>query len=692
MQDEVFNIAQTYPWASEYTANALAEELDGNAQTRMYIAGLFTQSVSKTAYTDLLQDFKKLASAKSKEKTADDAFYDSLKGATKSLSMSNVDGLGSIANFATEMGKAADELGVATTAAGWIDRATKNSNRVFRGLGSMASGATRFAGSALGVGTGISAFAATFINAQDKLIKNMIDIGLADSNVSNMTQLRRDAASLGMGFDEYSKMLQVSANITASTGETAIEGAIELGKITRAIANDKNVNMFGMRTSEVSTTIASLAEQLYNSNQISSLDNTAKDKIIDVFKTTQSIALALATTTGINRKEMLAQLEQMRTDEELKTTFAIEQENYIKEYGQESFNNFKESTETYLAFLASTMGQDSPIYAATEATLKAAAHDISYDREILNNMTDEMRLLLQEIGPDTFQMFVDQTNNILSGKTTAEQAVVDGSELLNSIATAGQTRRRLFSYDPLTQAANATMTRAQLTLDSARDITLPKLQQMIDGSIENTQFADDSIKTIDNMSIAMMTTLEAMLPGLDTMDATLDAAYYAGEVASGIIRFVMETVGYQDYGNTLGEIEKRVDEIVPTDMVLYEVGTEEYNAAPAGMRSTPNGPITATSFSAYQAATSTMLTTQQIKTSTSNTLQERLGQLQETLTDLNERTESGLNNPNSRARTSLSDARKKQLMHMERLVEEQIARITEQLSDMSQSEAMEGAN
>ena len=268
MQDEIFNISQTYPWASEYTANALANELDGNAQTRMYIAGLFAKSVSKTAYVDLLQDFKKLASARAKEARADDALIDSLKGANKTMTASNVDGLGAIAGFATEVSKAADELNIANNAADWIQKGTRSRNRFLRGLSAVGAGATRFAGSALGTATGISAFAATFINAQDKLIKTMIDIGLADSNVHNMTLLRSDAARLGMGFNEYSKLLQISANITASTGETAITGAIQLGEMTYRIANDKEVNKFGMRTSEVATTIASLAEQLYKSNQI----------------------------------------------------------------------------------------------------------------------------------------------------------------------------------------------------------------------------------------------------------------------------------------------------------------------------------------------------------------------------------------------------------------------------------------
>ena len=692
MQDEIFNIAQTYPWASEYTADALATELDGNAQTRMYIAGLFASSVSKTAYTDLLQDFKKLASARAKEARADDALIDSLKSANKSMTASNVDGLGAIAGFATEIGKAADELNIANNAADWMELGKKSKYRFIRGASGMGAGATRFAGSALGTATGISAFAATFINAQDKLIKTMIDIGLADANVHNMTLLRSDASRLGMGFDEYSKMLQVSANITASTGETAITGAIQLGEMTYRIANDKEVNKFGMRTSEVATTIASLAEQLYKSNQISTLDTRAKEKIIDVFKTTQGIALALATSTGVNRKEMLAQLEQVRTDQELNATFVIERENYINQYSEESFNNFKQSTETYLAYMAATLGQDSPLYAATEATMKAAAYDISYDREILNNMTDEMRLLLQEMGPDVFQMFVKQTNDILSGKTTAEQAVVDGSLLLGAIADAGETRRRMFSYDPLTQAANATMTRAQLTLDNARNITLPQLEAAMKDSQAGVEFADDAIKTVDNMAIAMMTTLESILPGLDTMDATLDAAYWTAETASGIIKFVMEAAGYQDFGNTLQQIEDSANKVVPMDMVLYEVGSEEYNNAPASMRITPNGPITAMSVAAWQSATANMLTRQQIKTSSSDELQGRMSQLQDTLADIKERTESGLNNPNSRNRTRLSESRKQQLMMMERLVEEQIARITEQLSGMAQSEAVEGAN
>ena len=67
---------------------------------------------------------------------------------------------------------------------------------------------------------------------------------------------------------------------------------------------------------------------MYKSNTISSLDRDAQDKIVQVFTTTQNIALGLVIVTGENRSKLLQQLERVQEDL-TNTSFAIAQNKYV---------------------------------------------------------------------------------------------------------------------------------------------------------------------------------------------------------------------------------------------------------------------------------------------------------------------------------------------------------------------------
>ena len=683
MQQEILQVYQQFPWASEATADRIAASVNDGGQTRMRMNGLFAMSFSKTAYANLIRSFKRNKLQKNKEIRSEKEFMNNLSRASKRLTSNGIDGLGSIADLTTSLKQATEELDLSNRAGNWLRDLTKNRGKALRGAGLIAGGAIKFGGSAAGVAIGVSGFAAQFINAQDKLIKTMIDIGLADGNMEGMTQLRRDSASLGLGMDEFTKVLKASSNIVAGSGDTALDGAQKLSNLIITMSRDPSVNKFGMRTSDLASQVSILAEALYNSNQISNLDPRAQLKIVEVFETTQAIALGLAATTGLNRKEMLSAMEEIRTDRDLQATFRIEQDKYVQKHGQDAFDNFKNGTETFLAYLKSTMGESSPFYQAAKSSIDAAAYDINYDRTILNNLTDEMHGMLMEMGPETFRTFTDSVDKILQGGTDAQGAVVDASRVLGAIADANKNRRRPFSFDAITQTTNMVMSQSSTILDQARNITLEDLRKSIDESISGVEFADDAIKTVDQIAIAMTQTLEAMLPGFDTLDSILDATFQAGNVAMGVIRFVGEVAGFNDYGLTQSNLEDLMENAPPRDVVVFKPGTPEYNAQPASMRITPNGPITALSMAAFMSTTQNMLSQQQINNSSSEIISGRLEQLQETLVDFQNKS----NNEDNR----YAEEQIAQYKVSERLIEEQIQRLTARLANLQSREQAEGA-
>ena len=685
---EIYDIYSEYPWASELTATRMAEATSNAPQTRARIAGLFASSTSSGAYKSLLNSFKNEESTARKKKISQEKVNDAIDNTTKAV-FQNYDGLGAFANLIEKTTDAASELGLGQRAEGVMEGLQRSKNRVFRGLGVLGEGTVKFAGSAMGVAAGLSGFAAAFINGQDKLIKTMIDIGLADSNVTNMTLLRQRAATLSMSFDEYAKVLQVSSNLTATSAENATQGALQFGDMAQRIRNDDSISKFGMRTDDLTFALAATADALYKSNQITSLNPQAQQKIIDTFVTTNDIALGLATTTGENRSKLLSELEAQREDVDLNTSFFAAQGEYIEKFGEEQFNNFTEGTRMYLASLAMQFGKDSVIYQEVEKTFKAAAYDIGVDQNIVNNMTPELVQLMNEIGGGVLQNFIKQGNSLLQGQTTQKQAVIDTSSLIRTVSDQGETRRREFSIDPISQAANELMSRAQVQNEQLKGITFAELQTMITDSRGAVDVADNAINIVDDIAIAFRETLEAITPGVDTLDATLDVTYWTADTAMQVLNWTKAAFGFEASGETIDNIRNSMQRAETRDIVVYKVGSSEYNSLPQGMRVTSDGDITARSIATYQAATQNMFTDQQIQEKSRQELQQRLTQLRENAADARTRIDTGIDVGNSTGAIpiALSDSEIQQLKQVERLLNEQAAKLTEQIAQMTESES-----
>lgn len=683
MEQLIQQIYSEYPWASEVTADRMAKAVNGGANVRRNIAALFANSISKPAKDALLRALRQENTAQKQDNKATRDLSDSFKNITEST-IRDVDGLGGIAKFSESIAEAAAELNVGQSAESAFSKLLNSKSRLIQGIGATGKGMTRFISSTGGMAAGLGVFAATLINSQDKLIKSMIDIGLADANMGAMAEIRRDASRLGLSFQEHINLLQLTKNLTVHSNENALEGAVKFGDFTTRVMNDKNISKFGMRTSDVAMALAETANALYKSNQISSLNPQSQQKIIDTFQTTQEIALGLATATGENRKKILDELTAQRESQELNTSFRVAEQQYIQNFGEESFDNFVKSTRFYLAGIATQYGRDSALYREVEKTFQAAVFDINHDQTIVNNLTPELVQMFNEIGGNTLQQFIDTGNSILTGQKDQQGAVLDVSKLTAIISEQGETRRRQFSVDATTMSANETMSQAQLVIDQAKTLSLEKLEQAIDTQTSAVEAADDSINAVDNMARAFSTTLEALMPGFDTMDSVIDLGYQTAEISMAILSgigkvFSIGGGNIEDLQTEMVDMRAEISKFEPKDIVVYDVGSAEYNRSDALMRATPDGPITAYSIAAYLSTKDKYLTQSQIKSSSRETLTERLDQLERNNTAFREQEQS-----------ATSTARANAYRQSIRITDEQIAKITAQLADLEEGSVIEG--
>ena len=637
MQEQILSVYSQYPWASDETAEKIAESLRGSPANRQKIAMIIANSFSPATAQKLQRILDEDLKEEQKSVQSDKELGRSLQSVQRTLMLNNVDGMGAIATLFRDMSAAASELELGNKAESFFGGLTKNKNKLIKGLGYIGEGGAKIIGSGAGISAGVGVFVAKFINSQDKLLKAMIDSGMADANMENMTALRQGSARLGVGFDEFAKILNISRNLTTTTSESAVEGAIKFSDFVYRVSRDDSITKFGYRNAELAEKLGIVANALYQSNTISSLDRNAQDKIVQVFTTTQNIALGLAAATGENRNKLLQELEKQQESVELNTSFQLASKQYIEERGETAFTNMKLGSQMFMASLSSLLGANNPMVAEIEKALKAAAFDLNYDQTVVNNLSPELIQMLNEAGPGALKNITTAMDNILQGNTNQEQALVDATSFIGLLSDRyDDGLRRYASVDPITEATVKVLAAAKTANEKAKNVTLADVNGFLEQNQKGLKATTGAIKAVDQAAIALTTTLEAILPGIDTLDTTLDLMYGVGDFTASILNAVKKLFGADttESGKSLKEIRDEINTAsLARDAVVYAKGSKQYQERSELMRKgTGEGTdITARSIATYIAATQGMLTEGQMANADPDELDARQKQLVENL-------------------------------------------------------------
>ena len=664
MRELINAIYQQYPWAGERTASRMAASFAKNRVDRGLISIATAGMLSKSAAEEMSRALTEEARAEAEENIAVREAADTVGDSAK-IVMSDTDGLGAITDLQNRLAPAVDEL--AGGLGGAIGNFTRNMPKPLRLLGKGAESGLKLGGKAQLFAAGVSGFLATLIKTQNELITAMIEVGIADKNMQEMDKIRRDAALLGMNYKEYAAILQVTNDLTASGTENVLDGAIRFGNLANRVAKDETVNRFGMRTKDVTQMLAATADNLYKNNQINALTPEAEEKIIKTFAVTQEIALALATATGTNRQELLSQIEAQRTDKELQFSFDLNRKNFIDKYGEEAFDNLQNGSTTFLATIASQFGEDSDLYKQVKQVTDAAVYDIGLDQDVRNNMTEELIMMFNQIRNGSGPLFIESMNAMLTGAMSPSEAVVFAAQLTKTISDAGDLGNRNYAgVDPSIDAANRTMDIAQGKItENFKQITPEGIQKILDDQAVYVDNADDAIQLVDDFAKTYTQILELLTPTMGSTDAVVDVIY-------GVAGMVTKVAEFFNTGATYSV--QKLDELLnkefnrQTDMVVYDVGSTQWNNNDPAMRITPDGPITAQSIVNYIANKQTMWNSTTITSKSDDELRDRINALQELKDDAEQK-----------ASTTQNQGKVDSLRHQIRLFEERIATITNEL-------------
>lgn len=664
MRELINAIYQQYPWAGENTASKMAASFRKNRVDRGLISVATAGMLSKSAADEMSRALTEEARAEAEENIAVRAAADTIGDSAKII-MSDTDGLGAITDLQNRLAPAVDELAGGLGNA--IGNFTRSMPKPLRLLGKGAEAGLKFGGKAQLFAAGVSGFLATLIKTQNELITAMIEIGIADKNMQEMDKIRRDAALLGMNYKEYATILQVTSDLTASGTENVLDGAIRFGNLANRVAKDETVNRFGMRTKDVTQILAATADNLYKNNQINALTPEAEEKIIKTFAVTQEIALALATATGTNRQELLSQIEAQRTDKELQFSFDLNRKNFIDKYGEEAFDNLQNGSTTFLATIASQFGEDSDLYKQVKQVTDAAVYDIGLDQDVRNNMTEELIMMFNQIRNGSGPLFIENMNAMLTGAMSPSEAVAFAAQLTKTISDAGDLGNRNYAgVDPSIDAANRTMDIAQGKITkNFKQITPEGIQKILDEQAVYVDNADNAIQLVDDFAKTYTQILELLTPTMGSTDAVVDVIY-------GVAGMVTKVAEFFNTGATYSV--QKLDELLnkefnrQTDMVVYDVGSTQWNNNDPAMRITPDGPITAQSIVNYIANKQTMWNNTIITSKSDDELRDRIEALQELKNDAEQK-----------ANTTQNQGKVDSLRHQIRLFEERIATITNEL-------------
>lgn len=674
MQQEILQVYQQYPWASEVTMSTLSNSMKktvSHTKIASVIQASFLSSAAKQQMIDAL-DSENASDENLSTSTTD--MWKNLTNVSESIVANNVNGMEALADLQEQMVKAGEELELGGKINTLIDAIGRRTGRYGRGLARLGKKATSGAGMAAAMSAGVGIFVARLISSQGKLIMNMIELGLASDSMRNLDKLRQDSALLGLGFDKYAKVLQISADLATTSNKDAVTGAVEFGQFVRKYVNDESVNKFGLKTGQFTEAIAITADALYRSNQITSLNPQAQEKIINVFTTNQQIALGLAEATGRNRSTMLDELERQRGNQERNLSMTQNSEEYIKMFGEQAFLNLDESADALLALIANDFGSDSELYRQMESTINASVFNIKYDQTAINDITPEFAQLLMEIGGGTESMVVDMLDRMLRGEIDKQDMAVRYSELVKKVDERGrEAKRRGPNADPISESAKDVMNVAITVNETVKNITPERLQEIIDSVDENVEVAGESVEVIDEFQKAYLTTLEAFTPTISNMDAVMDLFYGVGDFVLKVSRYFGLSSSHSDAVEKMREEAKAI----PQDVIVYDVGTSEYNNQPVEMRISPNGPITGNSIATYLAMRRSMLSNDSINESSNEDLTERKRALAELTEELQEEADD-----------ATDETILEQLRQRMRIIEAQTTRISQKIAEREQEGAM----
>lgn len=503
-------IHQQYPWASEATAAqilAITGRVDYNdAINVLKVLGVDVQN-TKTQAEKLSKNSRRVI------KSVTD-ISDGLRQTVKVMER-ETDPL----EATTELMSLANQAGQATGSAisdlvGRIPVLGRTVNTFGRVGGAVVTGSIAIAG-----------IYGKLISEQEKTLRMMIDMGLAAGDLNLYDTMRSNAALTGQSLMEQAQHIRNASAMLANIDQNYFDSAYQLSNMLVQVEKDSALmGDFGYTVEQLSARFTEEANLMYLRNELNTLDYNTQRRIYQGFLDSSEMATALANITGMERSEILAKRKEQL--ESVDFLLAAQQNSAFvtQKYGQNAMSNI----EAVQAYMETTAQNVSPTLAPLlQEMFERGFANVQFSENAVNASSEELLSVISLLPGDAQTELMALFQDMFTGQIS-ENEIPDVMLRIGQIFENGPVHRQV---DGLTQTfaqIQAEASTSQLNVETAGAQEFSNIMASTHPSAES---ADDIVDAMDDMRIAMRTTLDALEPGYDTSAAAVGTFNAALEMA-----------------------------------------------------------------------------------------------------------------------------------------------------------------
>jgi len=516
MDEQTVNfIHGQFPWASEATATSILQEtarVDYNKAI----------SVLKTLGVDV-QDTK--IEAKKLSKTA--------KKVTKSVT----DISDTVKNSIRIMEREQDPLQATTELMGLANQAGQAGagaigDLVKRvpGFGRVAQSFGKVGGAAITGTIAVMGLYGQLISEQEKTLRAMVDMGLLASDLSVYNTMRTNAALTGQSLMEQAQHIRSASAMLANIEGDYMRSAYALSNMLVQVEKDSALmGDFGYNTEQLSARFTEEANLLYKRNELNQLDYNTQRRIYQGFLDSSEMATALANITGLERSQILEKRREAL--ESVEFLLAVQQNSaYVtSRFGDEALDNIT----AVQAYMETTAQQVSPTLAPMlQEMFEKGFANIQFSDNAVNASSQELLSVISLLPGDAQTELMSLFQGMFTGQIS-ENEIPDVMLRVGQLFETGPTYRQVDGLTQTLAQIKAESATSQLTVETAG---AQEFSRIMNATNPKAETADDIVDAMDDMRIAMRTTLDTLEPGYDTSAAAVStftaAVNMAGEAFS----------------------------------------------------------------------------------------------------------------------------------------------------------------
>lgn len=519
MQQEIKNIHDKYPWASDAT---LTQALNVAGKRNDMLKRMVKETLD-IDLDDLInqmekadQDIKGLRSA---GEYVGDTIDKSTKGFLSTLQSTN-DPLTSAAAMMELGAGALDDAGGAI--AGLVSKVP----RVGPILGLLASGS----GKAAVVGAATAAAFAKIASQQIQLTKSMIDLGYITADLDVYNTIRTLSSNIGMSLEEFvgetQGLMGMFARDTRGIDMASADFSLFLSDV-QSLNESGVIPNYGYSPKEIASRMIEEAEQLYMLGEITTLDNAAKQKIIQNFMLSSETASYLSNQLNDQRSALLASRDEIGSNLDLRRAFIVNATELADVYGESSETLLRDRFAIVNALNNSVFG-NGDFSSSIVKSFTNFVGNFQFDQTMANDIEPVLRDTINrlEVMPD----FIKLTETLENAQSTPTEILQAQNDFIRAISKA---ESRALTSEDRTIVAQAQASLALLPNANQGYIssTLDTIRANLDSNSESVQVVGDFQIAYARMRDTMEPSFETIAGSVKTLENALrDSIEIMGEV------------------------------------------------------------------------------------------------------------------------------------------------------------------